>query len=148
MRADALVPPRPLPPTAFFVCLWCPLSSAQSQALRLMLGVPASDNAPERGAALPLSGRGATGQPGCLPGWLLGHAAPQFPPYLLTRRYAMECYTVTFTLETPKTIKLDVHAQTEEEAIQRVTPWAHDIAKCVDAPLQVGRVLCVEKITT
>jgi len=32
-------------------------------------------------------------------------------------------------------------------AIQIATPWAHDIAKCVDAPLQVGRVLCVEKIT-
>ena len=60
----------------------------------------------------------------------------------------MECYTVTFTLETPKTIKLDVHAQTEEEVIQIATPWAHDIAKCVDAPLQIGRVLCVEKITT
>src|SRR5262245_3313171 len=30
----------------------------------------------------------------------------------------LECYTVTFALETPKTIKLDVHAQTEEEAIQ------------------------------
>ena len=60
----------------------------------------------------------------------------------------MELYTVTFALETMKTIKLDVDAQTEEEAIQKATPWAHDITKCVDAPLQIGRVLCVEKITT
>ena len=55
---------------------------------------------------------------------------------------------MTCALETVKTVKLDVHAQTEEEAIQTATPWAHDIAKDVDAPPQIGRVLCVEKIAT
>ena len=59
----------------------------------------------------------------------------------------MERYTVTFALETAKTVEVDVNAQTEEEAIQEAMSWAHDSVKHVDAPIRVGRVLRVERIT-
>src|SRR5215467_2819879 len=47
------------------------------------------------GAPLPLSGRGATGQPGCFPGWLLMHAAPQFSPLSDTPCFLSPCWLST-----------------------------------------------------
>ncbi len=53
---------------------------------------------------------------------------------------------MAFALETPKTV--EVSAQTEEEALAKALPWAHDAAMRMRAPVRVGRVLRVEKITT
>ncbi len=59
----------------------------------------------------------------------------------------MEHYTVTFVLETPRTVEVEVSAQTEDEALAKALPRAEDAAKHMRTPLRVGRVLRVEKTT-